>query len=241
VTRPPGLLGTGLAVLVLAGRLVLLSPPAAAAAQPIGHCTATSGVIVAVDFGQWGGPLLRSCGSTPSTGYALLNQGGWRTTGTEHDGPGFVCRIGYAGYRHGTQYPTPGQQACVLTPPANAYWAFWQAGPGQDTWNYSQVGAMSTHPAPGSVELWSFGSTNLGGTAGSAVPVISPDRLRDLASSAGRPSTGTPPIVNAPPVLRAAAVSPGGSAYPTMIALAIAVLLAAAAIIASRRRARLRR
>jgi hypothetical protein len=229
------------AALILAGSAVLASGlPAGAAARPVSRCTATSGAIVVVDFGHWGGPLLRACGSTPSTGFALINQGGWHTTGTEHDGPGFVCRIGYAGYRHGTQYPTPAQQACVLTPPANAYWAFWQAGPGQDTWSYSQVGAMSYHPAKGSVELWSFGATNLAGTAGSAVPAISPDRVRDLGQSA-RSAAGTPKIVNAPPVLRASAAAPGGSARPTVIAVVIALLLAAAAIAVSRHRARRRR
>ena len=240
MTRIPGRARVGVAALVFAaGAVVTGAAPAAAAALPVSHCTARSGVIVAVDFGHWGGPLLRSCGSTPSTGYALLNQGGWQTTGTEHDGPSFVCRIGYAGYRHGTQYPTAGQQSCVLTPPANAYWAFWQAGPGQDHWSYSQAGAMGTRPAPGSVELWSFGGTNLGGTAGSAVPPVSPDRIRDLASSPAGPA-GAPQVVNAPPVLRAATAGHDGPAYPTILALAIAALLAAAAIGAGRRRARLR-
>ena len=35
-----------------------------AGALPIGSCTPTSGVILAVDFGHWGGPVLRACGST---------------------------------------------------------------------------------------------------------------------------------------------------------------------------------
>src|SRR5260370_4040939 len=113
---------------------------AAAAAMPIGDCPTTSGVGVAVDFGHWGGPLLRSCGSTPTTGYALLNQGGWQTAGTEHDGPGFICRIGYSGYDGGGMYPTPAQQSCVLTPPASPHSAFSQAGPGPHTETYSQAG-----------------------------------------------------------------------------------------------------
>jgi hypothetical protein len=245
VTRSSGrpgacLAGLALAALALAASAILAAAPAGAAARPVSQCSARSGVIIAVDFAHWAGPLLRACDSTPSTGYALLNQGGWHTAGTEHDGPGFVCRIGYAGYRHGTQYPTLAQQACVVTPPANAYWSFWQAGPGQDTWNYSQVGLMSYRPVPGSVELWSFGATNVSGTAGSAMPTISPDRLRDLAGSSAGASAGTP-IINAPPVLRASAAGPGGSVRPTLIAAAIAVLLAAAAIAASRRRARPRR
>ena len=163
--------------------LAMLGPatsaaPALATAQPIGDCTTTSGVIVAVDFGHWGGPVLRSCGTTPTTGYNLLNQGGWQTTGTEHDGPGFICRIGYTGYQGGTQYPTPSEQSCVLTPPANAYWAFWYANPGQHVWSYSQTGAMAVQPEPGSVELWTFGGTSAGGTSGSAVPTITPAALR---------------------------------------------------------------
>ena len=241
MTSRSGRVVIGLVMLAMPAAALSTGGPAAADAEPISHCTATSGVVVAVDFGPWGGPLLRSCGSTPATGYALLNQGGWQTRGTEHDGPAFICRISYAGYRHGIEYPTPGQQACVVTPPTNAYWAFWQAGPGQDTWNYSPAGAMSIHPAPGSVELWSFGSTNLAGTSGSAVPVISPRRLRSLGAAVGARQAGTQRIVNAPPVLRASAASDGGSAYPTVIAFGIAALLAAAAIVVSRRRARLAR
>jgi hypothetical protein len=223
-------------LVAVAAALLAGSGPAGAASLPVGQCGARSGTIVAVDFGHWGGPLLRACGSTPTSAYALLNQGGWRTTGTEHDGPGFVCRIGYAGYHHGTQYPTPAEQACVDTPPAGAYWAFWHAGPGQDEWSYSQAGATNFHPSPGSVELWLFGGTNLGGTDGSAVPAISPDRLRDLAASATRL-----PLVNAPPVRSARAAGAGGSPWPTVITAAVALMLAAAAVAANRRRARQRR
>jgi hypothetical protein len=212
---------------------------AMAAARPLSECTATTGVIVAVDFGHWGGPILRSCGTTPTTGYALLNQGGWDTAGTEHDGPGFICRIGYSGYRHGTQYPTSSQQACVQTPPATAYWAFWQAGPGQRSWAYSQDGAMSYHPRPGSVSLWVFGGTNLAGTAGSAVPTISPDALRASASAAA--TAGTPAIVNAAPATAASVTTSRSFPWPTVIAVAIAALLAAAGIAAAARRRRLER
>jgi hypothetical protein len=153
--------------------------------EPMSDCTTTRGVVVAVDLAHFGGPVLRSCGSTPATGYDLLNQGGWRTTGTEHDGPGFVCRIGYAGYHGGAQYPTPSQEACVLTPPYSAYWAFWYANRGQNTWSYSQAGAMNTNAQPGSVELWVFGGTSQGGTSGSAVPSVSPGSLR--ATNASKP------------------------------------------------------
>ncbi len=154
------------------------APPAWAAPEPMSDCSTTTGVVMAVSFAHWGGPLLRSCASTPTTAYDMLNQGGWHSTGTEHDGPGFICRIGYRGYQGGAQYPAPAQESCVLTPPSSAYWTFWHAAPGQDAWTYSQAGATSYSPPPGSVELWVFGGTNLGGTSGSAVPTVSPASLR---------------------------------------------------------------
>jgi hypothetical protein len=239
--RPTAMLrrtAAAVAGLVLAAMTTANAAPAAAAPRPLSDCTATTGVIVAVDFGHWGGPVLRSCSTTPITGYALLNQGGWDTAGTEHDGPGFICRIGYSGFRHGVQYPTPAQQACVQTPPASAYWAFWQAGPGQDSWSYSQDGAMSYHPRPGSVSLWVFGGTNLGGTAGSALPTISPENLRALTT--GSAVGGAPAIVNARPVAARVSASQG-SAWPTIIGVIVALLLAAAGISAAMRRRRFER
>lgn len=207
---------------------------AAAAARPVSACAGRAGVTVVVDFRHWGGPLLRACGSTPTTGFALLNQGGWRTAGTQHDGPGFVCRIGYAGFRHGTQYPTPAREACVDTPPVSAYWTYWVAGPGQDTWHYSEIGAMSFSPGAGSVDLWEFGGTNLAGTSGSAVPAISPDSVRvAMARTASAP--GRPAIINAPPVAERA-TGGRGSALPAVITLAIVAALVAAGIAAARRR-----
>jgi len=219
--------------LALTGAIALGAGPADAAPKPLADCTATTGVMLAVDFGPWGGPLLRSCGGTPTTAYALLNQGGWHTTGTDHDGPGFICRIGYSGYRADAQYPTSAQQACVQTPPATAYWASWQAGPGQTAWTYNQYGAMNDHPAPGSISLWVFGGTNLSGTAGSARPTISPQQLR--AAAAGTKMTGTPEIVDAAPASAAVRVN-RGSGWPTLLAVALAVLLAAGAVVVARRR-----
>jgi len=161
--------------------------PVAAAPLPMGQCTTTSGVVLAVDFSHWGGPVYRSCGTTPTTGYELLNQGGWRTTGTGHDGPAFICRIGYSGHQGGRQYPTPAQDDCVLTPPASAYWSYWHADPGQGTWTYSQLGAMLYKPKPGSVDLWIFGATNIEGTQGR--PTVTPDQLR---AHNARPTGGGP-------------------------------------------------
>ena len=211
----------------------LPSAPAFAKALPVGHCTSTRDATVIVDFGPFGGPLLRACGSTPTTGFALINQGGWHTSGTEHDGPAFVCRIGYAGFHHGTLYPTPAQQACINTPPANAYWTYWQAGPGQNTWHYSQLGAPTYRPQPGSISLWIFGGTNISGTSGSAVPAITPASLR--RATIGTVLTGTPAIANAPPMATRPAADPG-SITPAVAAVAIAAALTAVGVIATRRR-----
>ncbi|MFJ6611267.1 hypothetical protein ACIQPT_13380 [Streptomyces sp. NPDC091289] len=205
--------GRCLAVLGLAGA-VLLTPAtqASAAPQPIGRCTTSSGVVLAVDFSHWGGPVYRSCGTTPTTGYELLNQGGWRTTGTGHDGPAFICRIGYSGYQGGKQYPTSQQEGCVLTPPASAYWSYWHAGPGENTWEYSQLGAMSYRPRPGSVDLWIFGGTNIEGTKGR--PTVTPDQLRAHNS---RPTGGDPapkPKPKPDPVRTAQRPADGDQASP---------------------------
>ncbi|MFD6182967.1 hypothetical protein [Streptomyces goshikiensis] len=191
----------GLAVAALAAT----AAPAGAAPQPMGRCTTTSGVVLAVDFGTWGGPVYRSCGTTPTTGYELLNQGGWATTGTGHDGPAFICRIGYSGHQGGKQYPTPQQDDCVLTPPASAYWSYWHADPGQNTWQYSQLGAMLYKPKPGSVDLWIFGGTNIEGTEGK--PTVTPDQLRahnttptgEPAPQDTRTAKPLPPNVNTGP------------------------------------------
>lgn len=188
----------GLTVAAFAGT----TAPAGAAPQPMGQCTTSSGAVLAVDFSRWGGPIYRSCGTTPTTGYELLNQGGWRTTGTGHDGPAFICRIGYSGHKGGRQYPTAKQDDCVLTPPASAYWSYWQADPGQNSWTYSQLGAMLYKPKPGSVDLWIFGSTNIEGTQGR--PTVTPDQLRAKNT---RPTGGNKP---APKDTRTAAPLPAG-------------------------------
>ncbi|MFE4257763.1 hypothetical protein [Streptomyces sp. NPDC056883] len=185
--------------------LAATAAPAGAGPLPMGQCTTSSGAVLAVDFSRWGGPVYRSCGSTPTTGYELLNQGGWATTGTGHDGPAFICRIGYSGFQGGKQFPTAQQDDCVLTPPASAYWSYWHADPGQNTWEYSQLGAMLYKPKPGSVDLWIFGGTDIEGTEGK--PTVTPDRLRakNTAPTGGpapqdtRTAVPPPPNVNTGP------------------------------------------
>ncbi|MEU7586904.1 LPXTG cell wall anchor domain-containing protein [Micromonospora sp. NPDC049230] len=200
-----------IAALTIVAAVAGTPAPALADPLPTGQCTTSSGVILAVDFSRWGGPLLRSCGSTPTTGYQLLNQGGWRTTGTQHDGPAFICRIGYAGHQGGTQYPTAADERCALTPPASAYWSYWHADVGQNSWVYSQLGAMSYKPRPGSVDLWIFGATDIGGTEGR--PRFSPDSVR-ARNSTPVGATTTAPAPAAPTPAQPGGGNPPGAGNP---------------------------
>src|ERR1700727_1278664 len=88
-----------------------------AAADPIGDCSTTTGVIVAVDFAPWGGNIVRGCDATVTTGYDALQAAGFTTAGDEHDGPAFICRI--------NDDPPPSQDPCIVTPSTNAYWSYW--------------------------------------------------------------------------------------------------------------------
>ncbi len=180
------LLATALAV----AATTLLGAPAASA-DPISECTTTTGTVIAVDFGHWGGPVVRGCGVDQSTGYALLHAGGFSTAGDSHDGPAFICRIGNAAFHGAAQYPTPSDEPCILTPPASAYWSFWLAPAGQNTWTYSSVGAMSELPKPGEVELWSFGGTNIAGNSGSGLPRVTPAQVRATNVATGGGSGGS--------------------------------------------------
>ncbi|WP_333771210.1 prenyltransferase/squalene oxidase repeat-containing protein [Streptomyces sp. IBSBF 2435] len=183
---------------VAAGALSVAAP---AHADAIGDCTPTTGAIVAVDYGHWDGPVLRGCDAHPTTGMNLLHNAGFSTTGTVHDGEGFICRIGNDGFDGGTARPTAADEACVLTPPADAYWSFWTAPAGQDTWTYSPLGVLSDQPQDGEVEAWTFGPTDLGGSTGG--PSFTPDSVR--AQGGTQPPT-TPPTTTPPPT------SPGGGA-----------------------------
>ncbi|SCF05090.1 prenyltransferase/squalene oxidase repeat-containing protein [Micromonospora chokoriensis] len=168
------------------GAVALVVPTRAALADPLESCTPTQGAIVAVDFGAWGGPLLRGCDATPTTGLDLLHEAGFTTTGTAHDGPGFICRIGSPDFASGAEHPTPADEACQLTPPASAYWSYWIAPAGQDHWTYSPLGAMAQRPGPGEVEAWVFGGTDIGGTTGA--PTFTPASVR----ASGPPPSATP-------------------------------------------------
>jgi MYXO-CTERM domain-containing protein len=153
-------------------------PARPAAAAEISHCTTTRGVVVVVDFRHFGGAIDRGCGPTPTTGYDAMHHAGFNTAGDDQDGPAFVCRI--------DDFPTPAQQSCARTPPTSAAWSYWHANPGQNSWSFSELGAMSSHPQAGSVDAWVYGSTVGGGQNGE--PAFSPASVR----AKGPPPTPTP-------------------------------------------------
>ncbi|RAJ58120.1 prenyltransferase/squalene oxidase-like repeat protein [Streptomyces sp. KhCrAH-43] len=191
------LISVGFLLLAMCVTLVTVTP--AAAAGPVGDCTATEGAVVAVDFGPFGGKVERGCDTTPTTGYDLLHDAGFTTEGTQHDGPGFICRIGFGS---GTPYPTAKQEACVLTPPATAYWSYWTASPGSNRWTYSQYGAMSRKLKDGDVDAWVFGGTDIGGSTGK--PAFTPDDVR-ADDGTETPDPGNTPTVPAGQIDLAAA------------------------------------
>lgn len=186
------------AVAVAACGSVLFGRPGTAAADPIEQCTATSGAIVAVDFTHWGGGVVRGCDAHPTTGMNLLHAAGFTTTGTEHDGPAFICRLGTGTFNSGTQYPTPAEEPCVNTPQATAYWSYWIAEPGQQAWSYSRFGAGTQKPRPGEVEAWVYGGTDIGGTSGA--PGFTPDSVRAKSGgSSASPSASLSPSATPSP------------------------------------------
>jgi hypothetical protein len=125
--------------------------PKVALAGTAGHCPGSTGVTVFVDFTAFGqGTQTRCAPGTPSTGIDALTQAGFTPAGTTKYGLAFVCRI--------NNLPSTAQQACVTTPPATAYWAYYHANAGATTWSYSSSGPSSYHPAQGSIEGWAFGN-----------------------------------------------------------------------------------
>ena len=118
-----------------------------AKASPDAACKSTTkGVTVVVDFRKLKAThkIKVACDPmNPKTGLAALTGAGF-TYSFVPKFPGFVCRI------NGLPKPCNGA-------PATAYWSYWHAKRG-GKWVLASVGAGSFHPAPGSVQGWSFGS-----------------------------------------------------------------------------------
>jgi hypothetical protein len=164
---------TALAALVLAAGVGVGVPTTAAAAGYDGVCTggdALTGVTVVIDFQELDGnggtaaPTIIRCSpnaspGTARTGIKALQDAGIAVTGTARWGLGFVCRLGNRPSATEviprTSNPTY-REACVVTPPAEAYWSYWHADGSAITWTYSSLGALNRNVVPGGFEGWSF-------------------------------------------------------------------------------------
>lgn len=119
-----------------------------------GACPTSSGVTVVIDFQELGGGVhIRCAPGAVGSGLDALRQAGIDyQTATRF--PGFVCKI--AGQ--------PGNDPCVNTSPASAYWSYWLA-PRGGQWCYSNWGAGNRTPPQGTVEGWSFSLDKTGSTS----------------------------------------------------------------------------
>ena len=181
------------ALLGLIPLLVLGAPaPRASAAA----CGGTSGVTVVVDFTAFGRGVVTACAAgDPSSGLDALAKAGFSWTGVQQQ-PGFVCRI--------DGLPDAQQEACVRTPPADAYWAYFHAEDGE--WEYAAQGAGSHDPEPGDTEGWAFGKEAKPSTPPPARP--SPT-ARPVPAATPRPSATSPaPAAGGGPAARPAGRSP---------------------------------
>ncbi len=191
----------GMAALGWTGGLGPALPTLAAGAAPAVHCS--TGVVVVADFAPWGGDINSVCDATlPANASEALVAARFHPTGVAaYGGLNFICQI--AG--------DPPHVTCASTPPANAYWSFWYADAGSDTWTYSPLGPESLEPRAGSVEAWVFGS-NTG--AGPPASFPSPNALRTATGRAsGTTTTSTQPASS--PTSSPSATTPAGAPATT--------------------------
>jgi len=190
---------------VSAGLLTRASPAEAASAA---SCTTTSGVTVVVDFSPFGGQITKGCApGAPATGLDAMTQAGFSVTGTQRYGDAFVCRI--------DGLPTESQDPCVDTPPADAYWAYFHALQGATSWTYSNLGAASYQPPPGSVDAWTFGSGEPPPFAPSEVLPTPSSTTTTVQVGSPQPTSGATPTTDRAPGSQKPVDSPATGSAPT--------------------------
>jgi hypothetical protein len=157
-------------------------------------CAAGGGVSVVVDFNSLGGGVQTSCvaGGGGDKASAIFGAAG-HTLGRVQQQPGFVCRV--------DGLPSPEQEACVKTPPADAYWGLWWSNGTSGSWTYSTVGVDGlTIPDGGSVAL-SWDDVD-----GSAPPSATPPK-----AAASSPSSAPASSPAASPTKKAPSAGGGGT------------------------------
>jgi hypothetical protein len=177
----------GVAIAAIAIVASVVAVPAAGAA--VSGCNATAGVTVIVDFTHFaGGKVERGCApGHPANGLIALHAAGFATAGTAQYGDAFVCRI--------DGLPTPKQDACAVTPPPSAFWAYWYARPADSRWTYSARGVVDYHPEPGTIEAFAFGNH--------AQPGVAPSAAIPTTTTTTTTTTTAAPVTIPPPVTAA--------------------------------------
>lgn len=132
------------------GAAVLFAVPFASRADDNQACSDGQGVTLVVDFQALPGGVNVRCASQPiSNGYDVFHHTNPPVSYETVSGRDFVCRI--AG--------VPENADCSNYPPADAYWSYWWAKPGED-WQYASKGAGAHHVPPGAYEGWSWVSSD---------------------------------------------------------------------------------
>ena len=172
--------------------------PAAAAPEPISQCSTTTGVVMAVDFAHWGGPLLRSCGTHPDDRLHAAQPG--RLAHHRHRArrPGLRLpdRL-HAATSGGTQYPTAARGVVRAHPAVERLLVVLARRTRARTPGATaSSGPRATTPTPGSVELWMFGGTNVSAAPGA--PAVADASAPRACARATRPRPQRRPATTDP-------------------------------------------
>lgn len=125
-----------------------------------GACVGDTGVTVVIDYqGLGGGAEVRCFTGDPEDGVSAVRDAGFTYDGVAQWGDAFACRLNGRPAAD-EEIPREGnptyKEQCVRTPPADAYWSYWQSEDEGDTWDYSALGAGNSTPKQGEWEGWSF-------------------------------------------------------------------------------------
>jgi hypothetical protein len=153
----------------------------AVAAPPAGAstCSTGTGVSVVVDFGSLGGGVQSGCVGNGAgvRASSLFPSAGFDLAYVQNEG-GFVCRI--------DSRPSPDQEACVNTPPADAYWGLWWSDGVSGSWTFSSLGVNSLKVPDGAYVAFAWQ------TGGQTAPHLSPAAHAPTASPTPTNPTSTP-------------------------------------------------
>lgn len=173
------------AALVAAAAVPALDPvltgPAEAAA-----CSAGSGVTVVVDYHQLGGGVVQKCDAAGAgkSAQSLFADNGFSLAYVQRQ-PGFVCRV--------NGKPDADAEACVNTPPADAYWGLFWADGKSASWKYSTLGVAGLTLQDGQSVAFSWQASTTSNPPGAKPPATSSTSPTPKPSASPKPSTSATP------------------------------------------------